>query len=142
MTPEQRTIVQSTVMVVERESDQFSTVLYDRLFALDGEIRTLFPADITQQRTQLVDGLSFFAATIGDLPTFIEDARRLGARHHRYGVGPEYFGLMERALLEALRSVLGDDFTDDVERAWRCLYRLIAETMLEGSAGELFGSPR
>lgn len=141
MTPEQRALVQSTVTVVERESEQFSTVLYDRLFALDVSTRRLFPADITQHRTQLVDRLSFFAAAIGDLPTFIDHARRLGARHHRYGVEPEYFELMEDALLDALQSVLGDRFTDDVERAWRRLYRLIAETMLEGSAGEMFGSP-
>jgi hemoglobin-like flavoprotein len=141
MTPEQRELVQSTATIVEREAERFSTVLYDRLFALDAVTRTLFPADITQQRAQLVDELSFLAAAIKDLPTFIEHARRLGARHHRYGVRPEHFELMEPALLEALRSVLGDEFTDDVERAWRRLYRLIAETMLEGSAGELFGLP-
>jgi hemoglobin-like flavoprotein len=140
MTPEQRELVQSTVTVVEHESERFSAVLYDRLFTLDATARALFPADITQQRSRLVDGLSFFAATVGDLPTFIEHARRLGARHHLYGVEPESFEHMEHALLDALQSVLGDEFTDDVGRAWRRLYRLIAETMLEGSAGELFGS--
>ena len=140
MTPEQRELVQSTVTVVERDSERFSAALYDRLFALDATTRALFPADITHQRSRLVDELSFFTTAIGDLPRFIEHARRLGARHHAYGVRPESFEHMEDALLDALQSVLGDEFTDDVGRAWRRLYRLIAETMLEGSAGELFGS--
>ena len=142
MTPEQRELVRSTVTVVERESERFSAVLYDRLFALDTTTRALVPADLAQQRSRLVDGLSFFAAVVGDLPAFIEHARRLGARHHAYGVRPESFEHMEHALMDALQSVLGDEFTEDVGRAWRRLYRLIAETMLEGSAGELFGSSR
>ena len=138
MTPEQVDLVKSTVSVVQREAERFSMVFYDRLFELEPATRALFPSDLTEQRGKLVDELSFLAAAVGDLPAFIENARHLGARHHHYGVRPEHFEPVELALLEALASVLGESFTAEVERAWRRLYRLIAETMLEGSAGELF----
>jgi hemoglobin-like flavoprotein len=141
MTPEQRDLVISTLEVVEQAGAQFSIVFFDRLFELDPSIRVLFPSDLGRQRAQLVPELSFFVAAVADLPAFIERARRLGALHHRGGARPEHYEVAEGALLAALSCVLGATFTTDVERAWRRLYRLIAETMLEGSASELFAPP-
>lgn len=140
MTPEQLALVADTVPRVTSDGDRFSARFYDRLFELEPETRALFPSDLTEQRGKLVDELSFLAGAVEDLPAFIESARRLGARHHRYGVKPEHFPLVEQALLAALSDVLSDGFTAEVEAAWRRLYRLIAETMLEGAAGQMFAS--
>ena len=48
---------------------------------------------------------------------------------------------MERALLLAFADLLGPRWDRPTLLAWQRLYRLMAETMLEGSAGTVFGAP-
>ncbi len=140
MTPHQLELVGGTVSDLEAHRDEFATRFYDRLFALAPETRVLFPDDMTEQRRNFVDEVSFAAAAVADLPAFVERARDLGARHHRYGVRPDHYEVAEQALLGALADVLGPAWSPATVLAWQRLYRLLAETMLEGSAGPSFGS--
>jgi hemoglobin-like flavoprotein len=138
MTPEQLDAIRATARAVEAKAERFSTRFYDRLFALAPETRAVFPDDMTAQRGKLVGELVFLADAAGDLPAFTERARELGSRHQAYGVQPQDYDVVCAALLSSLAEVLGADWTAENEQAWDRLYRLIAETMLEGAAGSLF----
>jgi nitric oxide dioxygenase len=138
MTPEQLDLVSSTLAAVEARSEAFSACFYEHLFALAPETRALFPDDIVEQQRKLVSALSFFSAAVFDLPTFVERARGLGARHHRYGACPIHYEVVERAMLIALADALGAEWNQPTMLAWQRLYRLMAETMLEGSCGAAF----
>lgn len=140
MTPEELEAIDRTVRAVEAEPDRFAAGFYDGLFTLSPEARHLFPEDLTEQRGKVVDELVFLAGAARDLPDFTARARELGARHRHYGVRVEHYPRVEQALLEALAEVLGEQWTPLVEGAWRALYHLIAETMVEGASGELFSS--
>jgi nitric oxide dioxygenase len=141
MTPEQLEIVGETLVDVEIHSDTFSACFYERLFALAPETRALFPDDMAEQRRKLVAELSFLAEAVSDLPRFVERARELGARHHRYGARPVHYEVVEEAILIALADALGPDWNQTTMLAWQRLYRLMAETMLEGSSGAAFVGP-
>jgi hemoglobin-like flavoprotein len=142
MTPEQLDAIQATARAVEAEAERFSMRFYERLFALAPETRAMFPEDMTAQRGKLVDELVFLADAAGDLPAFTERARELGSRHQTYGVQPQHYDMVCAALLGSLAEVLGAGWTAENEQAWDRLYRLIAETMLEGAAGSLFAPSR
>jgi hemoglobin-like flavoprotein len=142
MTPEQLDAIRATARAVEAEADRFSTRFYERLFVLAPETRAMFPDDMTAQRGKLVGELVFLADAAGDLPAFTERARELGSRHQAYGVLPQHYDLVCAALLGSLAEVLGAVWTAENEQAWDRLYRLIAETMLEGAAGSLFAPSR
>jgi nitric oxide dioxygenase len=141
MTPEQLEIVGATLADVEAHSDAFSACFYERLFALAPETRALFPDDIAAQREKLVAELSFLAEAVSDLPRFVERARDLGARHHRYGARAGHYEVVEQATLVALADALGPEWNQTTMLAWQRLYRLMAETMLEGSGGAAFVGP-
>jgi nitric oxide dioxygenase len=138
MTPEQLQLIAETARAVETRAEPFGTLFYERLFDLSPETRTLFPSDLTEQRGKLIDELVFLAGAAGDLPTFLDRAHDLGARHQTYGVRPGDYDSVGAALLDTLALVLGPQWTEECRRAWRALYRLIAETMLEGAAGSIF----
>ena len=141
MTPEQLTLVGATVAGVEARPEQFATSFYDRLFALAPGTRDLFPDDMDEQRRKLVDGFSFLVDAVRDVPAFVERARELGIRHHRRGVRPDHYELVEEALLAALADVLGPRWDRSTRLAWQRLYRLVAETMMEGAAARAIVGP-
>jgi hypothetical protein len=49
--------------------------------------------------------------------------------------------VVEQAILTALAGALGSEWNDTTLLAWQRLYRLMAETMLEGSCGPAFVGP-
>jgi hemoglobin-like flavoprotein len=138
MTPEQLDAVERTVRAVEADPEAFAHRFYEELFALAPDTRELFPQDMSDQRGKLVDEVLFLAGAARDLRGFADRARELGARHRHYGVRARHYELFEQALLRTLGAVLDDEWSPDVEEAWRRLHRLVAETMMEGAAGELF----
>ena len=141
MTPEQLELVGTTVADVETHSEAFSACFYEHLFDLAPETRAMFPADLAEQRRKLVEELSFLAEAVSDLPAFVDRARVLGAQHHRYGVRPGHYEVVQQALLIALADALGPVWNPTTTLAWQRLYRLMAETMLEGAAGATFVGP-
>jgi hemoglobin-like flavoprotein len=134
VTPHQLVLVAATLDRVEADPDRFGEHFYARLFELAPGARELFPADLRAQRGKLVEELTFLAEATSDLDALVRRARDLGARHHGYGVRPAHYRTVEQALFAGLVAVLGDDLDDETEAAWRALYWLIAETMMEGAA--------
>ena len=142
MTPEQLRLVQTTALQVEEESEHFSADFIDSLVWAAPDLRRLLPSDpiaLAELRRSVVREFVYLAELASDVPTFVCRTRRLGAVNHRRGGRLEHFPAAEHALVAALASTLGDAFTPETERAWRKLYRLITETMLEGAAAEQFG---
>jgi hypothetical protein len=50
ITPEQVTLVQESFAKVALIADQAAIMFYDRLFELAPQVKTMFPADMTEQR--------------------------------------------------------------------------------------------
>jgi hemoglobin-like flavoprotein len=141
MTPEQLETVASTAARVEARSERFSGAFYDHLFTNWPATRALFPDDLTEQRVKLADEVVFLAEVASDFQGFAARTRELGARHAHYGVKVDHYAAVESALLAALAAVLGDGFTAEVSAAWRRLYAIVVETMLDGARGDVFAGP-
>ena len=54
----------------------------------------------------------------------------LGAKHATYGVKPEYYPSMGRALIEVIRELLGDSWNNITEQAWFEMYGAISYDMI------------
>ncbi|WP_425050362.1 globin domain-containing protein [Psychromarinibacter sp. S121] len=113
-----------------------STEFYERLFALRPDLRAMFREDdiagqgmkfMTTMETVL-DGIEVPQAVAGRI-------EELGQHHRRMGVTAEMFGPMEEALIETLRSVMGEDLGADVETAWRAAYADLKDAMVK--AGDI-----
>jgi hemoglobin-like flavoprotein len=141
MTPEQLALVRQTAALVEQAGDAFADRYYDLLFEYQPSARSLFPADPKFQRGRVVEEIVFLANAAGDLPPFCERARELGRRLGALGVQADDYAPMGEALVAAVADIAGAAWSPEADAAWRCLYALTSETMLEGASGGLFTEP-
>jgi hemoglobin-like flavoprotein len=134
MTPEQIAAVERTIVAAEPVLDAVAADFYRRLFTADPRTKDMFTGDQVRQRAKFVAELEDIMLAIRDHDLFLRRARALGARHAGYGVRAAHYRLVGAALLDALQAALGQDWTGEVERAWRLAYNLTAEAMMAGAA--------
>ncbi len=134
MTPDQIALVQNSFRQLWPIRETASSLFYARLFELDPALRQLFPADLSEQRSKLMQMLSVVIGALPFIDGLTPTIENLGRRHARYGVRAEHFDTVGEALLWTLRDCLGVSFTDQVEQAWVLAYGHLTESMLRGMA--------
>ncbi len=138
MTPEQLDSIRWTATVVRRALDQCASCFYDDLFARHPPARQLFADDLIAEQGTLLDELLSLVDAADDVDGFLHQARELGLRHQRQGMLAADYAFVGDALMAAIAAVVGDAWTPGAEAAWRRMYALIAEAMLEGAEDGLF----
>ena len=118
-------IEQSFELAAERCGD-LTPLVYERLFATNPEARALFRTEGSEP----VKG-SMLALTIEALLDFVgERSGRYrmieceAVSHDAYGTSRDMFVTFFAAIADTLRDLLGSDWSDDIDAAWR---RLLAE---------------
>src|SRR6476646_933737 len=89
MTPEKVVLMQESFAKVAPIADQAAIMFYDRLFEFAPPVKTLFPADMTEQRRKLMATLAFAVNGLANLQSVLPAARALAKRHIAYGAKPE-----------------------------------------------------
>jgi hypothetical protein len=123
----------------------------NRLFALEPEAKRIFGFGGVQtpisaelvKSPRFIKHAKYFIQMIDkalgmlgpDIELLTEILLDLGAKHVTYGVKPEYFPSMGRALLFAVKEKLGDDYTDEVKDAWVEVYGALSYDMIRGQKG-------
>ena len=142
MTPEQLQVIERTLPQIKAREDLFAVRFYEECFVLWPEARSQVQGDLTARGRALVDEFIALSASVHDMDGFVARAHALGVRHRSAGALREHYDQVEVALMSALAAALGDEWDEPTAQAWHRLYRLMAETMLEGSAGIAFVAPK
>ena len=121
MTPDQVTLVQQSFAKVAPIADQAAVLFYDRLFETAPAVKTLFPADMTEQRRKLMATLALVVNGLSNLESILPAASALATRHVAYGAKPEHYPVVGSSLLWALEKGLGTAWTKDVAAAYTLL---------------------
>lgn len=121
-------------LLTDRDVDAAAAFFYERLFALNPDLRRLFPTDLNAQGRKLIGMLAVAVAHVDRLETITPVLMELGRRHYReYGVQYFDYPVMERALMDMLLQTLHAHFPRATEYAWRRMYRHIASAMQAGA---------
>ena len=118
---------------VEAIADAAATLLYDRLFALDPQIRVLFPLDLEEQKVKAIQVLGVALQGLSDPEVLFPILRLLGRKHVTFGVRPHHYATLASALIWTLRTGLGDAFDDEHEAAWTHVYAVLTAHMQTGA---------
>src|SRR4051794_34899678 len=129
MTPDQIAAVQKSFSAVLPIADQAGIMFYERLFAIDPRLRTLFSGDIAAQSEKLMQMIGTAVYGLYKPETITPTVRALGARHAGYGVSEADYETVGAALLWTLEQGLGPNFTPEMAEAWTAAYTLLADTM-------------
>jgi hemoglobin-like flavoprotein len=136
VTPEQITLVETTLVQARPALDVVVDHFYEQLFAADAELAAMFTDDPARQRARFVAEIDTIATSIGRRAEFLIEVRELGKRHAGYGVHASHYRMAGPLLLDALAAALGHLWTAEVEYAWQLAYQLTVDTMMAGAAGE------
>jgi len=126
----------------EAGSSELIHRFYTRWFAVDGEVRDLFPPDLSRQRTVFAEAMTWLFGELiaqrADEP--VAFLAQLGRDHRKYGVTQRHYDSMQDALLTTLRSHLIDRWDDRLADATHQAVTLIVGIM-RGAADAEKGPP-
>ncbi len=134
MTPEQVEILQLSLAELGPRAPELAARFYARLYESAPSCRAMFSEEPADQAALFVSELTMTVASISQFDAFVPRTKRLGARHAKYGVTYEHYGIAGTALLAALTETLGPTCTVELLEAWRLAFDLMAETMMQGAA--------
>ncbi|MCF6120129.1 globin domain-containing protein [Mesorhizobium muleiense] len=131
MTPDQIRLVQDSFREIVPIRVAVAALFYERLFAIDADLRALFPmTDMTKQGAKLMASLGFIVHGLEPADTILPTVRVLARRHVTYGVEERHYPIVGQALIETLAAGLGTAFTPAVREAWEAAYGLLASVMI------------
>jgi hemoglobin-like flavoprotein len=135
MTPDQIKLVQESFAKVAPISEQASVIFYDRLFDVAPAVKSMFPADMTEQRKKLMATLAVVVNGLSNLESILPAASALAVRHISYGAKAEHYPVIGAALLWTLEKGLGEAWTADIAAAWTAAYGTLSGYMISQAYG-------
>ena len=129
ITPRQKQLIQQSFSKVEPIADDAALIFYRKLFEYDPNLRELFKGSMKQQGQKLMATLKVAVNTLDNLDKLVPVLQQLAIKHVDYGVKVDDYTPVGNALLFALKTGLGNEFTDEVKEAWRDLYIVVADVM-------------
>lgn len=119
--------------LVEEQQDKVAGYFYARIFLSHPSLRDLFPVQMDVQRARLLGAIVTAVQTLGDPEKFDHYLRALGRDHRKFHVQPEHYDVVGGALIEAMRTFAGEQWSVEYDQAWADAYGVIASKMLAGA---------
>ncbi|MGW3038589.1 globin domain-containing protein [Kitasatospora sp. NPDC001159] len=126
-------VIRASFAVVERRADQLTTFFYAHLFSHNPGLRSLFPAQLHEQRDRLFAALTRIVLRLDDPERLTGYLRALGRDHRKFQAAPEHYPAVGASLIAALRQCSGHSWTPETEKAWTEAYTVIAQVMTEAA---------
>lgn len=127
--------------LVEEQQDKLASYFYARMFLSNPQLRDLFPIQMDVQRARLLGAIVTAVQSVDDPERFDEHLRSLGRDHRKFHVSPEHYDTVGAALIEALRTFAGQEWSVEYDQAWRDAYTAIAAKMLAGADADATNPP-
>jgi NAD(P)H-flavin reductase len=122
--------------LVEDRQDKVASYFYARIFLSNPQLRDLFPVQMDIQRTRLLGAIVSSMQNIEDPERFSEHLGSLGRDHRKFQVDPKHYEELGKALLEALRTFGGEQWSLEYDHAWRDAYEAMSARMIAGAEAD------
>ncbi len=136
-----RNPAQICLFLLEPAADAAMTYFYGQLFAMDPEIRAMFPPAMDVQRRRFFAALVRIAADQDEPAVLVPYLEQLGRAHRKYGVREQHYGAFRRALLATLHRFAGPGWDDATQYSWERAFDHAVEVMTDAAARDAEHSP-
>ena len=130
MNNETKAIIKATAPVIKEHGEAITTAMYKVLFEKYPQTQELFKNAAPDQYKKLANAVYAYAANIDQLENLGKGIEQMATVHVKTKILPEHYPMVGDALLQAIRTVLGDAATDDVMAAWEEAYGFLAEVLI------------
>jgi nitric oxide dioxygenase len=129
--------VKSTAPILRERGVDITKRMYERLFK-DEHIKQLFNqshhGESGSQPMALAGAVHAYASHIDRLADLGPAVERIAQKHVALKIKPEHYPYVGRALLGALKDILGQAATDEVLSAWTEAYEFLADILMKREA--------
>lgn len=125
--------VQQSYAILKPNAEDFGNQFYANLFKHVPDAAKLFPPSNPHQTIKLMLFLETGINTLHEIEKVAPLLRDLGERHVHYGVVESHYVVAEDALVDTLKQYLGDDFSAELETAWRHAYQALTFYMRDAA---------
>lgn len=126
-------IIKSTVPVLEVHGQTITKTFYQTMFKNHPELLNIFNHANQRQGKQpaaLANAVYAAAAHIDRLEEILPVVKGIAQKHRALGILPEHYPVVGENLLAAIKTVLGDNATDEIIEAWGKAYGVIADVFI------------
>ncbi|MEG4212345.1 AAA family ATPase [Microcoleus sp. S13_B4] len=128
-------LLERTLVLIKPHSDEFVSNFYEILFNNSSQIKTLFMnTNMAHQKEKIWQSLEVIIENLRKPKLINVLAKGLGATHAKYGVVVEHYPVVAKALIQALKTQMGLEWTPETEKAWVEAYTIIQSAMIDGMA--------
>lgn len=129
MSNKQRLLVQKNIESLGDSINTLSQIFYRELFHLDIKLKSVFHGNVIFLNRKFSNMLGTFK-NIEHLEKISASVGKMGERHLiKYSAKVEHFGIMQKALLLALKDYFGASFTNELENAWIHVFQEVSDIM-------------
>ena len=126
--------VKATIPLLASAGPAITEHFYQRMFAHNPELKHVF--NMTHQRTggqpaALFNAIAAYATHIDNLEVLTGAVMRIAHKHTSFNIQPDQYDIVGHHLIETLRELAPDAFTQDVEEAWVAAYGQLADIFIK-----------
>ena len=123
--------VKETIPLINQESENVTTRMYEILFSKYPETKPLFDNADKDQHKKLAGAIAAFAGNIDNLGALGAAVEKMAQSHVTTNVKPAHYPMVADALITAMGDVLGEAFTDARKNAWVEAYTFLANVLMQ-----------
>ena len=133
LTTEDIRIVKSTVPLLAEGGTAVTQHFYQRMFHHNPELNDIF--NMSNQHTgrqieALFQAIAAYAQNIDNLTVLKHMVERIAQKHTSFHIQPDDYKIVGHHLIETLRELLPEQFTQEVETAWSNAYGVLASIFI------------
>ena len=129
-------LIRTSWQLVEPQAEEIGKHFYSTLFSRAPETRDLFPVNMEVQRSRLLRALVHVVQMVDQPDDLVPFLQQLGRDHRKFGVLSQHYAAVGEALLSAIATYSGENWTPEVSKAWHGAYGIVADAMQQAAAAE------
>ncbi|MBO4238771.1 flavohemoprotein [Pseudonocardia alni] len=129
-------LIRTSFALVEPQAEDIGKHFYATLFSHAPETRDLFPVNMEVQRSRLLRALVHVVQMVDQPDDLVPFLQQLGRDHRKFGVLSQHYDAVGAALLSAIATFAGENWTPEIEKAWTGAYGIVADAMQQAAAAE------
>ena len=140
MTRKQILLVQSSFQAMTPQRNRLAAIFFAQLFVRDPSLRPVFRGDLRAEGIELFEGLAAIVDSLDRLYPIVPALEWLAVRTARRGLSERHYFTVAEAMLAAIRDGLGEDYTLELEQAWKQAIDRVSMVMERALEDELLAA--
>ncbi|KAM9466168.1 x globin [Clarias gariepinus] len=146
LSSEHITMIKESWKVIQEDIAKVGIIVFVRLFETHPECKDVFflfrdVEDLERLRTskeirahglRVMSFIEKSVARLDQLDRLDSLAVELGRSHYRYCAPPKYYGYVGTEFICAVRPILKDKWTSELEKAWKTMFQYVSQLMRQG----------